>query len=972
MQSSPSTDKRRFVDKATSDLLTYMGQFFDHDLDKTMDGEAGDDAPIPVPRGDPYYDPLETGNKTMPFRRSAYNKASSSPYRQSINAITAFLDGSVVYGSKENTSNALRVGWGGRLRVEESAEGLGSLPPLVAALDIEPERSRDLMSNDAGRVPLRLLRALGDVRGNVNPPILALQTLWMREHNRLAGELAAAHPGWEDEVLFQEARRWTVAYLQRVCFYEYVPALGLTLRAYAGYNASVHPGIDAFFATVAYRYGHSEVTDVILRVDDEGSEVPQGHLLLHTAYFNPNASLSAGIDPILRGLTMRVQGYVEPRFAPSIQHFLFGMPGVNGTDLVARNIQRGRDHGIPDYTACRRGLGLEPLGSFEEVTDDPALAATLRDLYGSPDRCDAYVCGLAERKLSPGAHFGQLFAASLAEQYTRVRDGDWYYFENPLLPNAFSEAELNKIKSTSFRDIILRNTKAQVLPENIWHVDLQSPWPPPTCAAGGGGASGSGSGSGGITASPSPAASTAQRPRVSLAGGRYVLSWTFVDGGGAGDMVEFTVTAQTSGWLGLGVAADVGAGMAGADIVMGRVGGDGGAEAWDMWASGFQAPGRDETLGCGSHVQLVSGSRTGGSTTLTFRRLLAAADRCDRALARGGRAHLIYAFNTDTDDMTQYHGANRGRVSLTLVTEADASSLTGGGDSSLLGVTELAGAAGHTGALRSHGVLMAVAFCICLPLGALCGKLKNAAFLSERAVHACFYGHVLSNLSGAVMAAAGFGLIFRRLPSLDYVAVGLSHGTFGVAIMALLFLQVSYPWVRPAPLPLTRLRRAWELGHSLLGRSVMVMGLVNTAIGIHLIIKLYAMDASFFILLAGVPVAALTVIGSTVDRYSMQAAKVLTLKMAHSSDQHSQFLAHADKAAAAAAAAAAGMGPGQPQSQPPTPTHGHSHSHVQTLAGPHVPPQAHVQAHEGPQGPTQALLQGDQVVKQSACLGPAS
>jgi len=44
---------------------------------------------------------------------------------------------------------------------------------------------------------------------------------------------------------------------------------------------------------------------------------------------------------------------VDAHFASSIQDFLFGDPGNGGSDLTARNIQRGRDHGIPDYNTCR-------------------------------------------------------------------------------------------------------------------------------------------------------------------------------------------------------------------------------------------------------------------------------------------------------------------------------------------------------------------------------------------------------------------------------------------------------------------------------------------------------------------------------------------------------------------------------------------------------------------------------------------
>ncbi|GIL61049.1 hypothetical protein Vafri_15456, partial [Volvox africanus] len=111
-------DKKRYTDAATSDMLTYMGQFFDHDLDKTADGNATRDAaPIPIPRGDPFFDPAGLGNLTMTFTRSAYVKPNDSSYRVPINLITAFVDGSLVYGSSDSVAHALRTHVGGRLRV---------------------------------------------------------------------------------------------------------------------------------------------------------------------------------------------------------------------------------------------------------------------------------------------------------------------------------------------------------------------------------------------------------------------------------------------------------------------------------------------------------------------------------------------------------------------------------------------------------------------------------------------------------------------------------------------------------------------------------------------------------------------------------------------------------------------------------------------------------------------------------------
>lgn len=110
---------------------------------------------------------------------------------------------------------------------------------------------------------------LGDPRTNQNPAVLSFAILFLRWHNVQAHEVKLLHPDWNDEEIFQRARRQVIASLQSIFVYEYLPAFlgGVGLELYEGYKADVHPGISHMFQAAAFRFGHSLIPPGIMRRD---------------------------------------------------------------------------------------------------------------------------------------------------------------------------------------------------------------------------------------------------------------------------------------------------------------------------------------------------------------------------------------------------------------------------------------------------------------------------------------------------------------------------------------------------------------------------------------------------------------------------------------------------------------------------------------------------------------------------------
>lgn len=443
-QSEVTTDARQL-----SAFSWTWGQFLDHDMVLTPSGERPD-LSVTVPKGDPHFDPMGGGKAIIPVARSLGKYEQGR--REQYNDASGWIDGSMIYGSNKERADALRAFQGGRLKESES----GFLPYNKDGLDNEDPFRGD---------PARLFLA-GDRRANENLALTSLQTVFLREHNRLVGELAQKYPAAGDEELYQAARKIVGAQVQKITYDEFLPSLlgEDALPPYQGYKPETDASIENLFASAAFRMGHSQVGRAIRRIEENGDETEHGHLCLRSGFHqSPRLVTEGGVEPVLRGLSEYLQESTDTAVVDELRNFLFGAPGKGGLDLAAVNIQRGRDHGLPSYNAVREAYGMPPVESFSELTDNESVVKALESVYPSPDKLDPWVGFLAE-KHAEGASVGPTLQRVLVDQFSRLRDGDRFFYKND--PDLATLAP--EIEGTRLVDIIKRNTTIENIQDGLF------------------------------------------------------------------------------------------------------------------------------------------------------------------------------------------------------------------------------------------------------------------------------------------------------------------------------------------------------------------------------------------------------------------------------------------------------------------------------------------------------------------------
>jgi hypothetical protein len=337
------------------------------------------------------------------FTHQFFKTSNAHPYGGLTDHLDHYLDMNQVYGRDVAITDLLREHRGGRMLMKlVNGEWL---PPTLS--DINGTMPSDIPPSVLERTPPNERFALGHPFFAIFPGLTALSAIWLREHNRIAALLAAEHPTWGDERLFQTARM----IVNVVC-------MQVTVNDYVGENLA-HGNLKFKFFPDAMHWSGIQHQN---RIAIEFNHLYHWHALLPDVYnvsgriyseseliFRNKIILDHGVGAVLDSMSRQLAGEANgANFGRTAQF------------VAKRVINYGRSMRIQSLNAYRKSAGQLPYKSFEEMTDDASVVAALREAYGHVDAVEMFVGMFAEKRRENGLFGPTITARGVASTFQGV------------------------------------------------------------------------------------------------------------------------------------------------------------------------------------------------------------------------------------------------------------------------------------------------------------------------------------------------------------------------------------------------------------------------------------------------------------------------------------------------------------------------------------------------------------------------
>lgn len=373
-----------------------------------------------------------------------------------------------IYGLDEPSTWALRSGQNGRLK---SRMVNGCEYPLLLFKDgqIDPQFYDPNPVDETGLTYLRggrdvpwkvaleaalkgtisdparrdFIYASGLDRGSSTVAYSAFNTIFLREHNRIAAVLAGAYPTWDDDRLFETARLVNIRQV-----------LNVVVNDYIRHIAGVFPfSLDRTFAERKRWYRTNRISIEFNLLYRWHSLVPDtftlaGVTLDNTQYRYNNALLEQyGVEQLITDASSQHAGRVG----------LHNTPGFL-TVAEQHGLKWAREFGLQPFNRYRERFGLAPYRSIDEFADGAVVAAELKRIYNGDVDAVEFTVGLFGEKRGEGECMPETLVRMVAN------DAFTHILTNPVLatevhcPLTYSDAGWDIVQQNAgLEEIVKRN-----------------------------------------------------------------------------------------------------------------------------------------------------------------------------------------------------------------------------------------------------------------------------------------------------------------------------------------------------------------------------------------------------------------------------------------------------------------------------------------------------------------------------------
>lgn len=390
-----------------------------------------------------------------------------------INEVTHWWDGSQIYGSDQETQNRLRSFEDGKMKLNED----GTLPLGTNGVE------------DTG------------FRRNWWVGMTILHTLFVHEHNAICDRLKVSYPQWNDNRLFNVARLINAAVMAKIHTVEWTPAILPNPGLNAALNANWYgiltnllergkdrktladvkvsnPELGGVVGNPIDKHGQpygltEEFTEVYrlhsllpeslqIRKLGDGAEAPaEIPFVASRQAGSKKLTGKFGLANILYSFGTQHPGALVlnnyPRFMQELS-----IPGNPLFDMGAVDILRARERGVPRYNEFRRQLGMNPIQSFDDLTDDKEQVEKIKEVYGDKpedvEKLDLLIGTLSEGTQQRPTKFG--FGETMFQIFilnaTRRLQADRFYTDS-YNEDTYTREGLDWIDSSNLKTVLLRN-----------------------------------------------------------------------------------------------------------------------------------------------------------------------------------------------------------------------------------------------------------------------------------------------------------------------------------------------------------------------------------------------------------------------------------------------------------------------------------------------------------------------------------